>query len=208
MCTMKQILFSIFTCSIFFYNKRGFLGSFADERELQGEPGFPRVPATPPGRLLYVAPAQPCSLLKVITNVKKGGLTAISFEKSRFKLFSRNFSNKLVQAPSCERPLRDPCFYNLKTIIVWHASFVKLYRYFKTVIDVKWQKQFTLSSSRPLTGSQDGASTDLFENLSVNSLKVPKREIFDSSDFPDFYTMKSLRVGDFGVKIKKNLKNI
>ncbi len=38
-------------------------------------------------------------------------------------------------------------------------------------------------------------------------LKVPKREIFDRSDFPDFYTMKSLRVGDFGVKIKKKLKN-
>jgi hypothetical protein len=34
-------------------------------------------------------------------------------------------------------------------------------------------------------------------------LKVPKREIFDRSDFPDFYTIKSLRVGDFGVKIKK-----
>jgi hypothetical protein len=27
------------------------------------------------------------------------------------------------------------------------------------------------------------------------SLKVPKREIFDRSDFPDFYTIKSLRVG-------------
>ncbi len=40
------------------------------------------------------------------------------------------------------------------------------------------------------------------------SLKVPKREIFDRSDFPDFYTMKSLRVGDFGVKIKKKFKNI
>ncbi len=39
-------------------------------------------------------------------------------------------------------------------------------------------------------------------------LKVPKREIFDRSDFPDFYTMKSLRVGDFGVKIKKFFKNI
>jgi hypothetical protein len=35
---------------------------------------------------------------------------------------------------------------------------------------------------------------------------VPKREIFDRSDFPDFYTMKSLRVGDFGVKIKIFLK--
>jgi hypothetical protein len=27
-------------------------------------------------------------------------------------------------------------------------------------------------------------------------------------DFPDFYTIKSLRVGDLGVKIKKILKNI
>ncbi len=35
---------------------------------------------------------------------------------------------------------------------------------------------------------------------------MPKREIFDRSDFPDFYTMKSIRVGDFGVKIKKILK--
>ncbi len=40
------------------------------------------------------------------------------------------------------------------------------------------------------------------------NLKVPKREIFDHTDFPDFYTIKSLRVGDFGVKIKKILKNI
>jgi hypothetical protein len=41
------------------------------------------------------------------------------------------------------------------------------------------------------------------------TLKVPKHEIFDRSDFPDFYTIKSLRMGDFGVKIKKNvLKNI
>jgi hypothetical protein len=31
--------------------------------------------------------------------------------------------------------------------------------------------------------------------------KVPKREIFDRSDFPDFYTIKSLRVGDFKFKI-------
>jgi hypothetical protein len=37
-------------------------------------------------------------------------------------------------------------------------------------------------------------------------LKVPKRDLFDRSDFPDFYTIKSLRVGDFGVKIKKFLK--
>ncbi len=39
-------------------------------------------------------------------------------------------------------------------------------------------------------------------------LKVLKREIFDRSDFPDFYTIKSLHVGDFRVKMKKNFRNI
>ncbi len=38
------------------------------------------------------------------------------------------------------------------------------------------------------------------------TLKVPKREKFDRSDFPDFYTVKSLRVGVFGVKIKLKKK--
>ncbi len=33
------------------------------------------------------------------------------------------------------------------------------------------------------------------------TLKVPKREIFDRSDFPDFYTIKSSWVGDLLVKI-------
>jgi hypothetical protein len=33
------------------------------------------------------------------------------------------------------------------------------------------------------------------------SLKVPKHEIFDPSDFPDFYTIKSSWVGDMLVKI-------
>ncbi len=33
-------------------------------------------------------------------------------------------------------------------------------------------------------------------------LKVPKCEIFDRSDFHDFYPIKSLWEGDFGVKIK------
>jgi len=38
--------------------------------------------------------------------------------------------------------------------------------------------------------------------LKVASSKVPKCEIFDRSDFPDFYTIKSRQEGDFGVKIK------
>jgi hypothetical protein len=32
-------------------------------------------------------------------------------------------------------------------------------------------------------------------------LKVPKCEIFDRSDFLDFYTIKSFWVADFGAKI-------
>jgi hypothetical protein len=39
-------------------------------------------------------------------------------------------------------------------------------------------------------------------------LKVPKCEIFYCSDFDDFYTIKSLCEGDFGVKIKNFYKNI
>ena len=43
-----------------------------------------------------------------------------------------------------------------------------------------------------------------------SALKVPKCEIFDRSDFHDFYPIKSLPVweGDFGVKIKCLKKNI
>jgi hypothetical protein len=42
----------------------------------------------------------------------------------------------------------------------------------------------------------------------ADNAQVPKREIFDRSDFPEYYTIKSLRVGDFGIKIKQNFKNI
>ena len=45
-------------------------------------------------------------------------------------------------------------------------------------------------------------------NVHQQDLKVPKREIFDHSDFHDFYAIKSLTVSDFGVKIKICLKNI
>jgi hypothetical protein len=41
--------------------------------------------------------------LKVLTNEKRGGLSMVSFDRSPFKLFSLKFSNRLVQAPSCER---------------------------------------------------------------------------------------------------------
>jgi hypothetical protein len=53
-------------------------------------------------------------------------------------------------------------------------------------------------------------ATDRYSRLSYREtlLKVPKCEIFDHSDFQDFYSMKSLREGDFGVKIKNSLKNI
>jgi hypothetical protein len=63
--------------------------------------------------------------------------------------------------------------------------------------------------SNTVKGSQRTEDGRNFLRISAPlSLKVPKREILDRSDFPDFYTIKSLRVGDFGVKIKKFLKNI
>ena len=37
--------------------------------------------------------------------------------------------------------------------------------------------------------------------LFMLTLKVPKREIFDRSDFPDFYRIRSSWVGDLVVKI-------
>ncbi len=40
--------------------------------------------------------------LKVLTNEKRGGLSVVLFDRSPFKLFSLKFSNRLVQAPSCE----------------------------------------------------------------------------------------------------------
>ncbi len=43
----------------------------------------------------------------------------------------------------------------------------------------------------------------IVSSLSWNlyTLKVPKRQIFDCSDFPDFYTIKSSWVGNLLVKI-------
>ncbi len=35
----------------------------------------------------------------------------------------------------------------------------------------------------------------------AGKLKVPKCEIFDRSDFHDFYSIKPVWVGDFGAKI-------
>ncbi len=46
-----------------------------------------------------------------------------------------------------------------------------------------------------------GSESSIFMTLLWSSLKVPKREIFDRSDSPDFYTIKSAWVGDLLVKI-------
>ncbi len=56
-------------------------------------------------------------------------------------------------------------------------------------------------------GKAGGAEVGIFKGYSheiqfcMKALKVPKREIFDRSDFPDFYTIKSSWVGDLLVKI-------
>ncbi len=43
--------------------------------------------------------------------------------------------------------------------------------------------------------------SDPLRVLKFPMLKVPKREIFDRSDFPNFYTIKPSWVGDLLVKI-------
>ncbi len=45
-------------------------------------------------------------------------------------------------------------------------------------------------------------------NKLYHPLKVPKREIFDRSDFPDFYTIKSSWIGDLVVKILTSYFNV
>jgi hypothetical protein len=44
------------------------------------------------------------SILKVLTNEKRGGLKVVEFDRSPFKLFMLKFSNKSVQSSSFERP--------------------------------------------------------------------------------------------------------
>jgi hypothetical protein len=41
--------------------------------------------------------------LKVLTNEKRGGLTAVTFDVSRIKLFAPRLSDKSMLTPSCER---------------------------------------------------------------------------------------------------------
>jgi hypothetical protein len=65
-------------------------------------------------------------ILKVLTNEKRGRLAVVSFDRSRFKLFSRKFSNKFVLPRPVRglKLLREPCFCLLKAIIVsqWRYS--------------------------------------------------------------------------------------
>jgi hypothetical protein len=42
--------------------------------------------------------------LKILINEKRCGLKVIAFDRSPFKLFTPRFSNKILQASSCERP--------------------------------------------------------------------------------------------------------
>ncbi len=56
--------------------------------------------------------------LKVLTIAKRGGLSVESFDWSPFKLFSLKFSNKLVQAPSCQRHKTAP-----RTLFILFANY-------------------------------------------------------------------------------------
>ncbi len=58
------------------------------------------------------------------------------------------------------------------------------------------------AEQKSLVPARQAQRTNLERRVPIHlSLKVPKREIFDRSDFPDFYTIKSSWVGDLLVKI-------
>ncbi len=64
--------------------------------------------------------------LKGIDNEKRGRLSVVSFDRSPFTLFSLKFTNKLVEAPSCERHKTAPqtlfllfANYNCFLITLW-----------------------------------------------------------------------------------------
>jgi hypothetical protein len=59
---------------------------------------------------------------------------------------------------------------------------------------------FTLSDSE-LKAKAGKDTMDFLRFQAQSCLKVPKGEIFDRSDFPDFYIIKSSWVGDLVVKI-------
>jgi hypothetical protein len=42
--------------------------------------------------------------LKILTNEKRGELNFVSFDWTRFNIFTLKFSEESVQTPSCERP--------------------------------------------------------------------------------------------------------
>jgi hypothetical protein len=46
----------------------------------------------------------PSISLKILTNEKRGGLNFVSFDWTRFNIFTLKFSKESVQTPSCERP--------------------------------------------------------------------------------------------------------
>jgi hypothetical protein len=93
----------------------------------------------------------------ICSNVLKGdqwekrGLTVVSFDRSGFKLFSLWFSNKSMQAPSCERHklFSEPCFYYLQTIIdsqSFPTSDKNCWRYlnFADFLETKGRGQYSL----------------------------------------------------------------
>ena len=135
------------------------------------------------------------SFLKVLTNEKRDGLNLVSFDWSRFKLFVLKFSKKSVQTPSCERPktAQRTLFLSFEinncfpiTVKCRAASPFSHHT-------LNWNNGFVLSNVRNrlrwavLGLSQDGFSTDSFENFSVKSLKRDQSN--DIKFYPPFFSL-------------------
>jgi hypothetical protein len=82
-----------------------------------------------------------------------------------------------------------------------------IYKYLVTnglynIVRVEGREFVASPSPSPTQRENTNALTSTLVKV-FRHLKVAKCEIFDRSDFDDFYTIKSLCEGDFGVKIKK-----
>jgi hypothetical protein len=103
----------------------------------------------------------------------------------------------LVFAPSYFLFSSLPIFLLLPLFPVFAPSYILFFTLFPVFASHNY---FLFSSLFPVFGPLSSTSSNGWSR----TLKVPKCEIFERSDFPDFYTIKSRREGDFGVKIKKS----
>jgi len=97
-------------------------------------------------------------------------LKVVAFVRYPFKLFTLRFSNQCRPHSVRDLKLLSEPIVSIRCMMwkIWRSPTLR--RYWKSIIDFKWQKQGSLCSFS-LGLSQDRVCTDSFENFSVKSLK-------------------------------------